>query len=194
VSIGADDRNGAAIIPTGIAVVRECNPFSVGRDLGETDPIDAVEQHLAYGVLQTPVHRCGNETDDRHALAIRGPIGFLDVVEDLPRTTAAEWNPRKCAAAGITSEIDGLEAKREFALLGNREQGGVLDTEFLRTGLVRTNDVNLRFAAVPSSVINDAAIGREASIANVAGPKGNLLVFDRGRDGAALAQPPTRGK
>ena len=66
VAVGRDHGNRTFVVASRVFMVGKGDPFAVRRNLGVADPVDAVEQHFANGILQAPMTVFGNVTDDRH--------------------------------------------------------------------------------------------------------------------------------
>src|SRR5271156_3940645 len=103
-------------------MVGKRDPFSVWRNFRVTYPVDAVEQHLAYRILQTPMIIFRHITNDRHGVAIRRPLGVLHVVQYLVWRSTAQRNPRQRSTARVAAVIYGVEPDRQFSAFGDREQ------------------------------------------------------------------------
>src|SRR4029077_5807985 len=89
-AIGGDYRNRSLVVAARIFVVGEGDPLAVRRNLWIADPIDAVKQHFANGIFETPMPFFWKITDHRHTFAVRGPIRVLYILQNLSWCSPAE--------------------------------------------------------------------------------------------------------
>src|ERR1041385_5794633 len=116
------------------------------------DPANAVKQHFAAWIFQTPVSIFRNEANNRK-VATRGPNCILDVVQNLAGSATAQRNPGQCASFGISAQAYRVQTDRQFSAFGDRKQIRVFQAKFASAILIRTGQVELVGSSVPGCVI-----------------------------------------
>ena len=189
-TFGVDHSNRSLVIPAGILMVGKGHPLAIRGNLGLADPVDAINQNFANGIFQPPMAVFRRVTDHRHLFAVRGPVHVLNVVQHFARRSATEWNASQRPGGGVSPQIVGVQPDRQLAILGNRQQLGVLQSQLTRSGIVAARGVHLFVTAVPVGAVNNAAIRGEARVSHGTSAEGNLLIFGDGNSGVDPAQPP----
>jgi len=193
-AIGADDGDGAFIITSRIFVISEGHPLAVGRNFGVADPVDAVEKNLAERILQTPVIVLRHVSHNGQVETVGCPVDILDVVEHFARRAAAQGDAGERTGARVATIELRAEPDCELAVSGNREQLGFFEAEFAGTGIVSAGDVELALSAIPCGAVDDAAIRREARVADESRPEGDLLVGGLRDVSSGTAEEPSQAE
>src|SRR5580658_3587532 len=129
-AIGADHGERTFVIAPWIFMIGEGDPLAVRRNLRMTHPVDAVEQHFADGILQTPMIIFRNVVDDRQTVAVGGKVGVSYVVQHLAWRSSTQRHPCQRSASRVAAVILGVEPDGQLSGLGDRKQLSILNSQF----------------------------------------------------------------
>ena len=169
VSVGGDDLDrGLVVAPA--RVVEERHAPAVPRDARVRDPAARLEEDAAHRVLEPPQRP--RVAHHRKALSVRGPVGLLDALEDLPRGAAAERHARERPGALPPDREPPAEGEHELA--GRRDGEDVGARHAHRAGLagVEPHGEDVDRLALPRRPVDDGlAVGGEAGGEHGAAPE-----------------------
>src|SRR5580704_12701346 len=133
------------------------------------DPVDAVEQHFAHGILEAPVAIFGDVANHGQGVAVGGPVCVLHIIEHFAWRTSAERNASESSRASVAAVTDSIQPDGKLTALRNRKQFGIFDAKLASAGIVGSRQIELRVTAIPGSAVDDATVRREAGVADRAG-------------------------
>ncbi len=170
-------RNRAAVVEQD-RMVDERDAISPRREARVPDPTRRLVQNLARRELEPTLVR--DDAHDQEVLSVGRPVGIVDLLEQLARSTSGRAHSGERAGAREGRVEVGLEEDRHLARRGHRGDVGVRHSEDRRLRAFRPADVDLGGLPVPGRRRQDAlAVGAKPRAPDRALPERELLEHRR---------------